>query len=105
MTNLEFIEKLISDIDTAIRLRKIDASVYEALDDAEEIESNQYALKQLEDYMQHFQQIKLELEAWEVAKNKLEYFEGDSSVGIEEGVYQTSKYTPKEIKILKEYCR
>lgn len=68
MTNLEFIEKLINDIDTAIRLRKIDVKMYEALDDAEEIESNQYALNQLEDYMQHFQQIKLELEAWEVIK-------------------------------------
>ena len=102
MNSLEFIEKLINDIDTAIRLRKIDLKMYEALDDTEEIESNQYALKQLEDYMQHFQQIKTDLESWEVAKNRLEYFEGDSSVGIEEGVYQTSKYTPKEIKILKK---
>lgn len=66
MNNLSFIDKLISDIDTAIRLRKIDAKVYEALDDTEEIESNQYALKQLEDYIQHFKQIKNEIEAWEI---------------------------------------
>ena len=55
--------------------------------------------------LKHLQQIKDELEAWEIAKNRLEYFAEDSSVGIEEGIYQTSKYTPKEIKILKEYCR
>lgn len=58
-----------------------------------------------EKHLKYLQQIKAELEAWEIAKNRLEYFAEDSSVGIEEGIYQTSKYTPKEIKILKEYCR
>ena len=105
MNSLEFIDKLISDIDTAIRLRKIDMKVYEALEDTEEIESNQYALKQLGDYMQHFKQIKNEIEAWEVINNRFEYFEmeeGDVFVNKQEVFAQTSPFDTNDLKIIKK---
>ncbi len=93
MNSLEFINKEIENLKSLLELDDVLC----------ELSDNDY--KFCNDRLQTLEQIKSELEAWEVAKNKLEYFEGDSSVGIEEGVYQTSKYTPKEIKILKEYCR
>lgn len=68
MTNLEFINMLINDITDAIKLRKIDAKVYEATDDTEEIKSNNFALKRLEEYLKQFQKIKEELEAWYLIK-------------------------------------
>lgn len=48
--------------------------------------------------LKDLQQIKTELEAFEVVKTKLEYIKKDVSVGIEEAICQTSKFTPIEIK-------
>lgn len=93
MKSLEFINQEITNLKVFLEINDVLC----------ELSDDDY--KFCSDRLQTLEQIKSELEAWEVAKNKLEYFEGDSSVGIEEGVYQTSKYTPKEIKILKEYCR
>ena len=69
MNNIEFINMLINDITDAIKLRKIDAKVYEATDDTEEIESNNFALKRLEKYLKQFQKIKEELEAWYIVRS------------------------------------
>ena len=76
MTELEFIEKLINDVDLAIKLRKIDMSVYEALDDTEEIENNKHCLRMLGEYLTHFQQIKTKLEAFEILKDRLIDYQG-----------------------------
>ena len=103
MNNLEFINMLINDITDAIKLRKIDAKVYEATDDTEEIESNNFALKRLEEYLKQFQKIKEELEAWFSVKDHLEYFPSDFWNGIpEDAIAMTSPIDRKEYPKIKK---
>lgn len=63
MTSLEFIEKHIKETQTSIKAFELDYELFHREGDKRDAEK----LKQI---LHHLQQVKSELEAWEVVKNK-----------------------------------
>lgn len=91
MNSLEFIEKEIANIREFLEL-----------DDVLCIQTDK-DYKFLYDRLKILQQIKTELEAWEVVKKHLEYFPDDYWNGIpEEIITMTSKIDKKDYPIIKK---
>lgn len=100
MNSLEFINKEIDDLQTeiehlknAIRLKPVYADTFYECERAKECQARLNVLEQ----------IKTELEAWEVVKKHLEYFPDDYWNGItEEIITMTSQIDKKDYPTIKK---
>ena len=105
MTSLEFIEKEI-DV-TKKQLAKYPLSKEQSDPNYKHKEADiQYIHnKYYTERLQTLQQIKFELEAWEVINNRFEYFEmeeGDVFINKQEIFAQTSHFDNNDLKIIKK---
>lgn len=105
MNSLEFIEKIIKNIETALTEDKRVYQLYllkNNIDKNKILKNLDENIKHREESLQTFQQIKVELEAWEVIKKHFEYHEGDVFNCFKEGFVQTTKLNSKDFEIIKK---
>ena len=113
MTKLEFIDKYIELLKTNIESSKELARIYYANDDYEFGKIEEENRVGYEEELEMFQQIKQDLEAWEVIKKCLfvgtdswdEYSKEDSFdyIGFTvDGIHPLREFTFKEIEIIKK---
>jgi cell wall assembly regulator SMI1 len=110
MNSLEFINEQIEIFNRRIEFLNSELNnKHTGIDDPLELdlttEEIQTALSQTTQVLQTLNQIKDELEAWEVVKKRFEYFEmveGDVFTHKVEGYYQTQQFDNKDLGIIKK---
>jgi hypothetical protein len=95
MSNLEWLNQQIEETKKSYDAFVLDYELFHRIGDKRDADK-------LKEILKHLQQIKCELEAWEVVKKHLEYFEADYWNGIPEGITMTSKFYRNDYPIIKK---